>query len=85
MHRFLTFWIPMAAGLVAAGGASAAEQYLRMPADQHAPAKSNLTAYFDEAAEEAEDEEAADEEASDESAKGDCGCESSSGCGSEAG
>jgi hypothetical protein len=85
MNRLFTFWMPLAAGLMAAGNGFAQESYFRTPVQMDAyPAartanqtvtKSTLAAYFDEAAEEADDDSDAD--------KSNCGCETPS-CGCDA-
>jgi hypothetical protein len=92
MSRFLTFWIPLAAGLMAAGSGSAREPYFRLPFEQEAapaattvpPAKSGLAAYLDDEAVEAPADEVKQPDfGCDEPACGcepSCDCESSCGC-----
>jgi Putative beta-barrel porin-2, OmpL-like. bbp2 len=86
MSRYFTIWIPMAAGLIAASSALAAEQHLRMPPPEppaptvnRLPA-SNLAAYFDDEA----DAESPDHDYQEPACGGadelGCGCEASCGC-----
>jgi hypothetical protein len=65
MSRYLTIWIPMAAGFLATSTVLAAEQPLRLPA-------SSLAGYFDDEAAYADEAEVAD---------ADCGCEEEPACG----